>query len=84
LSASLARFFKAPAHRQQCEKKNEKINEELASLGTSFGNKLLTSRKNGAVLFDNATELDGLCKRNCCCKSKAIEAGHDGKYLIDC
>jgi peptidyl-dipeptidase Dcp len=35
---------------------NEKINEELASLSTSFNNKLLIARKNGAVLFDNVND----------------------------
>jgi hypothetical protein len=32
----------------------------LAILGTSFGNKLLIARKNGAVLFDKESDLDGL------------------------
>lgn len=65
------------------KEKMKKINEELASLGTSFGNKLLTARKNGAVLFDNATDLDGLSVNEiAAAKAKATEAGHEGKYLI--
>ena len=65
------------------KEKMKKINEELASLGTSFGNKLLIARKNGAVLFDSATELDGLSANEiAAAKAKATEAGHDGKYLI--
>ena len=65
------------------KEKMKKINKELASLGTSFGNKLLTARKNGAVLFDNATDLDGLSVNEiAAAKAKATEAGHEGKYLI--
>ncbi|MBC5839394.1 M3 family metallopeptidase [Flavobacterium sp. F-392] len=65
------------------KEKMKKINEELASLGTSFGNKLLIARKNGAVLFDYATDLDGLSANEiAAAKAKATEAGHEGKYLI--
>lgn len=65
------------------KEKMKKINEELASLGTLFGNKLLIARKNGAVLFDNAADLDGLSANEiAAAKAKATEAGHDGKYLI--
>ncbi len=61
----------------------KKINGELASLGTSFGNKLLAARKNGAVLFDSATDLEGLSSDEIAsAKDKAKEAGHEGKYLI--
>jgi peptidyl-dipeptidase Dcp len=42
------------------KEKMKKINSELATLGTSFGTKLLTARKNGAVLFDTESDLDGL------------------------
>ena len=42
------------------KEKMKKINSELATLGTSFGNKLLTARKNGAVLFDTESDLDGV------------------------
>ena len=65
------------------KEKMKKINEELASLGTLFGNKLLIARKNGAILFDNATDLDGLSANElAAAKAKATEAGHDGQYLI--
>ena len=61
----------------------KKINGELATLSTSFGDKLLTARKNGAVLFDNASDLDGLSASElAAAKLKATEEGHDGKYLI--
>jgi peptidyl-dipeptidase Dcp len=63
--------------------KMKKINEELASLSTSFNSKLLIARKNGAVLFDNVTDLDGLSSDDIAsAKTRATDAGHDGKYLI--
>ena len=65
------------------KEKMKKINEELASLGTLFGNKLLIARKNGAVLFDNVSDLAGLSSDEiAAAKAKATEAGQDGKYLI--
>lgn len=67
----------------QSKEKMKQINEELASLSTLYGNKLLIARKNGAVLFDNATALEGLSAGEiAAAKLKATEAGHDGKYLI--
>lgn len=63
--------------------KMEKINGELASLGTLFGNKLLIARKNGAVVFDNVNDLEGLSLDEiAAAKARATEAGQDGKYLI--
>jgi peptidyl-dipeptidase Dcp len=65
------------------KEKMKAINGELASLGTEFGSKLLIARKNGAVLYDSATDLDGLSANEiAAAKAKATEAGHDGKYLI--
>ena len=65
------------------KEKMKKINEELASLGTLFGNKLLIARKNGAILFDNINDLAGLSSDEiAAAKAKATEAGQDGKYLI--
>ena len=65
------------------KEKMKKINSELATLGTSFGNKLLIARKNGAVLFDNESDLDGLSADELAAsKVRAKEAGHEGKYLI--
>jgi peptidyl-dipeptidase Dcp len=80
----LQQFELAGANLSPADKeKMKKINEELASLGTLFGNKLLIARKNGAVLFDNATDLDGLSADEiAAAKVKATEAGKDGKYLI--
>lgn len=80
----LQQFELAGANLSPADKeKMKKINEELASLSTSFNSKLLIARKNGAVLFDNAKELDGLSANDIAsAKTKATEAGHDGKYLI--
>ena len=62
--------------------KMKKINEELATLGTTFSNKLLAARKNGAVLFTSETDLAGLSAQDiAAAKAKATEAGKTG-YLI--
>jgi peptidyl-dipeptidase Dcp len=80
----LQEFELAGANLSEGDKdKMKKINEELASLGTLFGNKLLIARKNGAILFDNATDLEGLSANDlAAAKIKATEAGHEGQYLI--
>lgn len=80
----LQQFELAGANLSNSDKeKMKKINGELASLGTSFGNKLLIARKNGAVLFDSASDLEGLSPDEIAsAKDKAKAAGHEGKYLI--
>ena len=80
----LQQFELAGANLSVADKdKMKKINEELAGLGTSFNNKLLIARKNGAVLFDNVQDLDGLSSDEiAAAKTKANEAGQEGKYLI--
>jgi peptidyl-dipeptidase Dcp len=65
------------------KEKVKKINEELATLSAQFGNKLLLARKNGAIIFSDVKELDGLSAEElAAAKTKAKEAGQDGKYLI--
>lgn len=80
----LQEFELAGANLSAADKdKMKKINGELATLGTLFNNKLLLARKNGAVLFDNVQDLDGLSADEiAAAKTKATEAGQDGKYLI--
>lgn len=80
----LQEFELAGANLSDADKeKMKKINEELASLGTLFGTKLLVARKNGAVLFDNVEDLDGLSANEiAAAKANAAEGGHEGKYLI--
>lgn len=59
------------------------INSELAKLSTEYSNKLLDARKNGAILFDSAEELDGLSQDELAnAAENAKQAGHSGKYLI--
>jgi peptidyl-dipeptidase Dcp len=80
----LQQFELAGANLSPADKdKMKKINEELASLSTLFSNKLLLARKNGSVLFDNETELEGLSADEiAAAKDKAKAAGHEGHYLI--
>jgi peptidyl-dipeptidase Dcp len=64
--------------------KIKKINEDLATLSTQFGSKLLEARKNSAVLFNSAAELDGLSADEIATAAdKAKAAGQAGKYLIN-
>jgi peptidyl-dipeptidase Dcp len=79
----LQQFELAGANLSESDKvKMKKINEELATLGTVFTNKLLTARKNGAVLFTDEKELAGLSPAEItAAKDKAKEAGKTG-YLL--
>ncbi|WP_291122502.1 M3 family metallopeptidase [Flavobacterium sp. UBA6046] len=81
----LQKFELAGANLSVADKdKMKKINGELAVLSTSYTNKLLLARKNGAVLFDNLSDLDGLSAADiAAAKKSATEAGQDGKYLIN-
>ena len=81
----LQKFELAGANLSIADKdKMKKINGELAVLSTAYTNKLLVARKNGAVLFDNSSDLDGLSAADiAAAKKSATEAGQDGKYLIN-
>lgn len=66
------------------KEKVKKINEEISTLSAQFSSKLLTARKNAAVLFDDVKELDGLSKEEIdAAAAKANAAGKNGKYLIN-
>lgn len=80
----LQQFELAGANLSDADKeKMKKINEEIATLQTQFSNKLLIARKNGAILIDNVSELEGLSAGEiAAAQSKATEAGHEGKYLL--
>ena len=80
----LQKFELAGANLSESDKEKMKdINGELASLSTSFGNKLLIARKNGAVFFDNVADLEGLSKQEIeAARLQAIEVGYDGQYMI--
>jgi peptidyl-dipeptidase Dcp len=77
-------FELAGANLTESDKEKMKtINGELATLSTSFGNKLLTARKNGAIFFDSEAELKGLSAGEIqAAKMQATEAGQEGKYMI--
>jgi len=79
----LQQFELAGANLSESDKEKMKaINSELATLSTLYGNKLLIARKNGAVLFTDEKELDGLSAGEiAAAKDKAKEAGKEG-YLI--
>jgi peptidyl-dipeptidase Dcp len=79
----LQQFELAGANLSDADKeKMKKINEELATLGTVYTNKLLVARKNGAVLFTDEKELAGLSTGEiAAAKDKAKEAGKTG-YLL--
>lgn len=80
----LQQFELAGANLTDADKeKMKKINEELATLSTLYGNKLLVARKNAAVVFDNVSDLDGLgADEIAAASAKAKEAGLEGKYVI--
>ena len=81
----LLKFELAGANLSEADKvKMKAINSELATLSTIFGNKLLEARKNAAVVFDAASDLDGLSAQEIeVAKSQATAAGFNGKYLIN-
>jgi peptidyl-dipeptidase Dcp len=80
----LLKFELAGANLSEADKEKMKaINSELASLSTVFGNKLLTARKTGAVLFDSPSDLAGLSTQEIdAAKAQATAVGKEGKYLI--
>ena len=78
------KFELAGANLTDAQKEQMKtINAELATLGTQFSSKLLEARKKGAVLFDNAKDLDGLSADEiAAAATDAKNAGYEGKYLL--
>ncbi|MCC6447929.1 MAG: M3 family metallopeptidase, partial [Chitinophagaceae bacterium] len=84
ISFYLEQFEMAGANLPEDKKQIMKnINQDLATLSTTFSNKLLLARKNASLVFDNANALDGLGKDDLeAAKIAANEAGHKGAYLI--
>ena len=65
------------------KEKLKEINQQLATLGTQFSNKLLEARKKGAVLISDVKELDGLSADEiAAAATDAEQAGQKGKYLL--
>lgn len=61
----------------------KKLNEEEAALNTTYTSKLLAARKNAAVIFNEAKELDGLSPDELkATQADAEAAGLKGKYLV--
>lgn len=61
----------------------KQINQEMASLGTQYSNKLLEARKQGGVLISDVKELDGLSADEiAAAAADAKAAGQTGKYLL--
>jgi peptidyl-dipeptidase Dcp len=61
----------------------KEINEELSSLQTQFGKKLLADTNDLAVVVDNVTDLDGLTPNQiAACKAAAESRGLKDKWLI--
>ncbi|MBS0461303.1 MAG: M3 family metallopeptidase [Proteobacteria bacterium] len=59
------------------------MNERLATLFTQFGQNVLASTKDGAVVVDDKAQLDGLSDADIAAASAAAKArGMDGKYLF--
>ena len=77
-------FEMAGANLSDADKdKLKKLNEQEAGLIASYTSKLLAARKDAAVVFDKAEELDGLNAEELkAAQSDAEAAGQKGKYLI--
>lgn len=77
-------FEMAGANLSEADKeKLKKLNEEEAGLIASYTSKLLAARKDAAVVFDKAEDLDGLNAEELkASQSDADAAGQKGKYLI--
>ncbi|MDA3614872.1 M3 family metallopeptidase [Polluticaenibacter yanchengensis] len=77
-------FEMAGANLSDADKdKLKKLNEQEAGLIANYTSKLLAARKDAAVIFDKAEELDGLNAEELkAAQSDAEAAGQKGKYLI--
>jgi peptidyl-dipeptidase Dcp len=65
------------------QQKLRELNQELASLSTTFQQNVLQESINSAVLVDDAAELDGFTDSQVRAAADAAKArGHEGKYLI--
>ncbi|NAW51808.1 dipeptidyl carboxypeptidase II [Elizabethkingia argentiflava] len=61
----------------------KKINEQLASLSSTFNNKLLAARKAGALILSDIKELEGLSPDEIAAAAQdAKRAGYEGHYLL--
>ena len=77
-------FVRAGARLSDADKATLKaMNEELSSLSTKFRQNVLAGTKDGAVVVDDAKQLDGLSPEQIGAAAEAAKArGLDGKWLI--
>ena len=82
------RYFRDFAHAgaelsESSRDRVKQINEELSSLQTQFGKKLLADTNDLAVVVENESELDGLTENQiAACKAAAESRGLKDKWLI--
>ncbi|WP_336664189.1 peptidyl-dipeptidase Dcp [Elizabethkingia meningoseptica] len=78
------KFEIAGANLSESKKQELKqINSQLATLSSSFNNKLLAARKAGALIVSDVKELEGLSQDEIAAAAQdAKNAGQDGKYLL--
>lgn len=77
-------FVRAGARLSEADKATlEQLNEELSSLSTRFRQNVLAATKDGAVVVDDAKELDGLSQEQIGAAAEAGKArGLPGKWVI--
>ncbi len=77
-------FVRAGANLNDADKKTMMdLNKRLATLSTQFGQNVLASTKDAAVVVDNKADLDGLTDVEIGAAAEAAKARKlDGKYLI--
>jgi peptidyl-dipeptidase Dcp len=77
-------FVRAGARLSEEDKdKLRALNQELASLGSTFSRNVLQETVNSAVLVDSAEELDGFSSAEIqAAADAALARGHEDKYLI--
>ena len=82
------RYFRDFAHAgaelsESSRERVKQINEELSSLQTQFGKKLLADTNDLAVVVENESDLDGLTQKQiAACKAAAESRGLTDKWLI--
>ncbi|HEX3763468.1 MAG TPA: M3 family metallopeptidase [Kofleriaceae bacterium] len=77
-------FVRAGARLSDTDKVTlKKLNEELSSLSTRFRQNVLAATKDGAVVVDDTSQLDGLSQEQIGAAAEAAKArGLDGKWVI--
>ena len=77
-------FIRAGAQLSEADKTRLRaLNQEEAKLSTEFQNKLLAATKAGALILDNAAQLDGLSEGEIAAAAEAAKSrGLTGKWVI--